>query len=109
MSDPTCSRCGRPMPPTEAVADETVLTEEEFRIVEYIVRRYGLVEPPTSPPSGVDMPEIVVPSAGFLTDPDNEERFICMGCATQDELDDLSLLELRVAGATDEDDLDDDA
>lgn len=101
-----CSRCSRAMPAPPEAPDEIELTEDEFRIVDFIVRRYKLVEPPTSAPSGLDLPEVIVPAAGWLMDPDDEDQVICHGCATQDERDELSLMDLRVAGAASEDDAD---
>jgi hypothetical protein len=89
----------------EEAADEIELTEEQWQVVDFIVRRYKLCEPPTSAPSGVEMPDVIVPAAGFLVTPD-EGELICRGCATQGELDDLDLADLRVAGAASEDDAD---
>jgi len=89
--------------PPEA-PDEIDLADEQWQIIDFIVRRYKLIEPPTSSPCGLDMPDVIVPAAGFMVTT-QEEDHICRGCAVQDELDDLSLLDLRVAGAANEDDL----
>lgn len=51
---------------------------------------------------------VVVPSAGWMVDPDDPDRFINRGCATQDELDELTSPEFRVASADEDDDLDGD-
>lgn len=90
-----CSRCNQPVP---IDYDAMLNVETGFTTVDDF-------EKPTSPPSGEDMPLVIPPPAGWLADPDDEDRFICRGCATEAELDELSLLELRVAGVASEDDL----
>lgn len=60
----------------------------------------------TSPPSGANLPLVIPAPAGCLTDPNDEDLLIHRGCATGDELAELTPLERRVAYAESEDELD---
>lgn len=77
-----CPRCTSPLP-LDAAEVMGHNTPTGFRDVETWERTEHM---PTSPPSGEDLPLVIVPPPNCMIDPDDPDLLIHRGCATRDEL-----------------------